>query len=719
MSNNPPDSGASPPPPHDPEFEDVTIRTMEAGGVGGPVRMSHPPGLALLFFTEMWERFSYYGMRVLLTLFMVAEIAGAGRGGVGGGLGLDRAHAGKIYGIYTSLVYLTPIFGGMLADKLIGTHRSMLIGGIIIAMGHISLAAMDLFRDSAGQTVTLGQHIAFFSGLAFIILGTGFFKPCVSVMVGQLYEENDPRRDAGFTIFYMGINLGAFLAGIICAWLAAQYGWWAGFGAAAIGMIAGLIVYIIGRPRLLSGIGLPPKDHDPAVAVVRRIVLSMLAVAVPISLYVILGILGATDAASRPGWLSFLSDVTPATAQTIQLWYFVAIVVGVIGGIFWFVNIQEKLDRGPTAALFIISFFVIFFWYAFEQAGSSMNVFAQQRTERAWPWAHGDRDGVIESGNLGELWHGMDTTLAMIKTASGVVDDNADTDGDAASDPASNPYNQGAGDILVTLRRGDSFTVHVDPDESVAQFANTLATESNGAITLGENDDHNGVILTDSSTGGALFIQDERGRAARDLRILSAHEFPAGWFQSVNSLFIILCAPLVAYLWVALAKRKLEPSIPVKMAYGLILLGLGFVFMTIAAKVSDSGHYIPPGATEIEDGAVRLARASALWLVAVYFMHTMGELFLSPIGLSLTTKLAPKKWVSFMMGIWFLAPSIAQLIGGYTFAYIEPIEKDAAFKPIIGGQADFFFVFLITSVTAGLVMLIISPVLKRLIGDRG
>jgi len=700
MSTPPHDPDQTTPPPHDSEFEDVTVRTLEAQGATGPVKMAHPPGLALLFITEMWERFSYYGMRALLTLFMVAEIAGTGHGGVGGGLGFDRAQAGEVYGWYTSLVYLTPVFGGMIADKIIGTHRSMVTGGVFIMLGHIALAVMEIFRDPTGASVPMGQQAAFYSGLVLIIIGTGFFKPCVSVMVGQLYGENDPRRDSGFTIFYMGINLGAFFSAIVCGALASWFGWWAGFGAAAVGMFFGLVVYLIGRPKLLKGIGLPPADRGPAAPVVARILGLMALLGAVVAGYVF---------AKQHGFGALYLGISGVAA---------------IAGVVWFVSMQEKHERGPTAALFIIAFFVVFFWYAFEQAGSSMNVFAQQRADRAWPWGHKDADGVIESGDLGSVWHGMGTTFAEIKAASGgapVGHGSAASGGDSDTEAqeAPNPFNVGAGVIALTTRGGTSFTVEVTPQTTVDEFARMLAERSGGVISLRANEDDTGVVLEDSSSGDGLLVTDQRGRAARDLRILSASEFPAAWFQSVNALFILLFAPVFAWLWVRLAKRKMEPSTPVKMSYGLMLLGLGFVFMVLGAKFSDGGNFIPPGSTETQDGAVQLARVSAMYLVFAYLLHTWGELCLSPIGLSLTTKLAPKKWVSFMMGIWFLAPAIAQLIGGYTFAYIEPIEKGEAFEPIIGGQADFFLIFVITSVGAGVVMLLLSPVLKRLIGGRG
>ncbi|RMD64481.1 MAG: MFS transporter [Planctomycetota bacterium] len=677
----------------DVQLEERAVETLERRGAGDALLAGHPPGLFLLFVTEMWERFSYYGMRGLLTLFLIAEVAGTGIGGEGGGFGFTREQAGKVYGWYTSLVYLTPIFGGMLADKLIGTHRSMVIGGVIIAMGHGCLALIDLVGGSGGgATVTIAQQAVFYLGLGLIILGTGFFKPCVSVMVGQLYREGDPRRDAGFTIFYMGINVGAFLGGLLCAWLANRFGWWAGFGAAGVGMVLGLVAYFLGRPALLQGIGLPPQDHEGALKVVLKVLGSMAALGAVVAGYLL---------AKRLGYGG---------------WYLAGGLGAGLAGIVWFVSIQEKHERGPTTALFIIAFFVIFFWYAFEQAGSSLNVFAQQRTDRSYERL--DADGVIQSKDLGEKWKGMEqTTFHSLRPPIGLSESAHGAEGgdDVAAKFLSNPYNVGKGDIHVVQRDGDEFVFNVEPETTVAQLAAMMARRTDGELTLQENDKHNGVTLTDASEGPkGLLVEDARGAAARDLRILSAKEFPAAWYQSLNPFYILVFAPVFAFLWGFLRTRRLEPHTAVKMGYGLVLLGLGFVFMVIAARFSDHGRFIPPGAVETPDGQVQLSLVGPYWLALTYLLHTWGELCLSPIGLSLTTKLAPRKWVSFMMGVWFLAPSIAQLVGGYTFAYIEPIERGEAFDPIFGGQADFFFVFVVTSIGAGLVMLLISPVLKRL-----
>ncbi len=564
----PPNDGRDPemrqqsePMPGDQQLEGPAMRSL-AEGPGGPLKERQPGGLFLLFIVEMWERFSYYGMRALLVLFMTAQIVKGEDGVLGEGLGWDREQAGVLIAWYTSMVYLTGIFGGYLADKLIGTHRSMLTGGIIISIGHIVLAGMGITEPGSAATIAI-----FISGLALIVIGTGFFKPCVSVMVGQLYRTGDRRRDSGFTIFYMGINVGALLGALGCGYLGEKVGWHWGFGAAAVGMIAGMIVYSIGRPKLLKGIGLPPAktERPPASKTLSRLAMMIGATALLIGI----GQMLSSPGAVVPGISVTLPDFPSWAAQA----YGITIVLAVIALIIFFIASQKPGEKGPVAAIFIISTFVIFFWFAFEQAVTSLNLFALHRTDRVLP--------------------GME------------------------------------------------------------------------------------------------------------------NQFPATWYQSVNSSFILIFAPILAVLWAWMGRRRIEPSTPVKMGLGLILLGLGFVVMVFVAHKSDGGKFL-------EEGSDLIMKIGPYWLILVYLLHTIGELCLSPIGLSLVTKLAPVKWVSLLMGVWFLAPAIAQFIGGMTFSKIELIEKGELFKPIIGGQADFFLIFVITSCGAGVVMLAISPILKKL-----
>lgn len=446
----------------------------------------HPRGLWLLFVVEMWERFSYYGMRALLVLYLVNEV------------GWTDAGASRLYGWYTGLVYLTPVIGGWLADRFVGTRRSLVVGGVTIAAGHFALAV---------------QGTAFFyAGLALIIVGTGFFKPNVSTMVGQLYREGDPRRDAGFTIFYMGINTGAFIAPLLTALLAQQVGWHYGFGAAGVGMLLGLVIYLAARDRLLPGIGLAPeREIEREARAVKR---------------------------------------EPLT--------------------------REERDR--IWVIGITVFFVIFFWAAYEQAGASMNLFADRNTD----------------------------------------------------------LNPGAGAL--------------DGIEAVLTV-----------LTLG------------------LWRPD-------------LSQLPAAWFQSVNPLVVILFAPVFAWLWTRLRGAGLEPSTPVKMALGLMLLAGGFVVMVFAGSRASAGMLVSP-----------------LWLVAAYTLHSWGELCLSPVGLSLVSKLAPVRLAAMLMGSWFIANFAAGLLAGYLSSLMGRFDS----------LAGFFGMFVAMSAAAGLIFLALSPLLKRMMHGRG
>jgi POT family proton-dependent oligopeptide transporter len=298
--------------------------------------LGHPRGLGLLFVVEMWERFSYYGMRAILVLYLVNHLQ------------WSDGDAARLYGAYTGLVYITPLIGGYLADRLIGTRRSLVIGGIVIALGHFSLA--------------IAAMPTFYLGLALVIVGTGFFKPNVSTMVGQIYREGDTRRDAGFTIFYMGINLGAFLAPLVCGYLGERVGWHYGFGAAGVGMLVGLVIYLWGREKYLPGIGLRVR-HDPANAA---------AVA-------------AESLEERTNWVAALVGATVgAGAVYLGNGGLIPMIIAAIGTAAAAMAMAgtKGEERNRVIALFVVIFFVIFFWMAFEQAGSSMNIFADRHTDR-------------------------------------------------------------------------------------------------------------------------------------------------------------------------------------------------------------------------------------------------------------------------------------------------------------------------------------------------
>ena len=485
------------------------------------LKTRQPAGLWVLFITEMWERFSYYGMRALLVLYLMAstkdmiedEKTGEMVNNFNPGFGWTEDDAYWLYGIYTSAVYLTPIFGGWLADKLLGTHRSMLLGGWIIAAGHITLAFTEYFGVTAGEAVTMqtspGALITFVTGLALIVIGTGFFKPCVSVMVGQLYGEKDSRRDSGFTIFYMGINLGAFLSPLVAGTLGEKVGWHWGFGSAAVGMILGLLCYQCLRPKYLAGVGLSPREEKKQ---------------------------SVDDAVSKVDEVELKRPLNSVDWQRLA----VILVLACIGN--------------------------IFFWAVFEQAGSSLNVFASENTNR----------------------------------------------------------------------------------------------------------------------------------------VIAGYEFPATWYQSVNALTIVICAPFFAMLWVWLDRNNANPSTPVKFVLGLWLLGLSFIAMVFGSMESEGGNLAGPH-----------------WLFITYIGCTWAELCLSPVGLSAVTKLAPLKLQSLMMGVWFLSFSFANYLGAAMARVSTWFKPGEAGEPpemsfFIEGLPGFFLLLALLPVVAGVVLVLITPILKRM-----
>ena len=482
----------------------------------------HPRGLATLFFTEMWERFTYYGMRAVLVLFLVGAVSS-------GGFGIDDKTAAAIYGLYTAGVYLAALPGGWVADRLIGARRAVLIGGIGIALGNSLLAASTTPRG-------------FYLGLVVIVLGVGLLKPNVSAMVAELYPEGGARLDAGFTVFYMGINLGATLGPLLTGEAQTLIGPRAGFAVAAVFMAAGVLQYYITQRYLgTAGQFVVPCAEGPG-AQARR----------PWRrLWVALAILGLALTALSCGWLA-LDPVSLAHASTLVitataiLYFAYLFVAGNLSG-------EEKRRTLVIVVLFLGS---ALFWSGYEQAGSSLNLFAERYTDRMF---------------------------------------------------------------------------------------------------------------------GSFVI-------------------PASWFQSLNPAFVIAFAPFVAWIWIALARRQLNPSAPAKFAIGVILMGSGFVVMAIAASIVAHGSKVLP-----------------YWLIATYMLHTLGELCLSPVGLSYVTKLSPKRLVGQMMGMWFLSLSLGNLAAGLIAG-----EFDANNVAAMPGQYMHIVYF---AVGLGAVLLALSSPVRKLMGN--
>jgi len=480
----------------------------------------HPRGLATLFFTEMWERFSYYGMRALLILFMTASAAQ-------GGLGFDVAKAGAIYGLYTSSVYIMSLPGGWLADRVFGQRRAVLYGGMLIAAGHYSMA--------------LPMVNTFYFGLVLIVLGTGLLKPNISAMVGALYAQGDVRRDAGFSIFYMGINLGAFTAPLICGWLGQRVDWHLGFGLAGIGMTLGLVQYKLGA-RHLGEAGLHPTRPDTAEAAAKqRMQLRAGAAA-------LLLIPATLIALSFSGAVAITAIGLADAFGAILLFT----VIGAFGGVL-FLGRWSPEERKRLCVVLVLFLAAALFWSAFEQAGSTLNLFADRST----------RNNVL------------------------------------------------------------------------------------------------------------------------------SYEFPSSWYQSMNAMFLIALAPVFAWVWVRLGVRG--PSVITKFVLALLAVGLSFAVMVGAATSSAS-----------------VAKVSPMWLTLTYLLHTVGELCLSPVGLSAMTKLTPARVAGLTMGLWFMSNSVGNYLGGRLAAFYESFSLPGLFGVVA-----------IFSIGAGLVLaLFIRPIVRLMGGVR-
>ena len=469
-----------------------------------------PSGLKTLFFTEMWERMSYYGMRMLLVLFMTATLQE-------GGLSLTVASAAAIYGLYTGCVYFMGLPGGWLADRLLGGQKAVWYGGIIIMIGHIILA--------------VPSDYSFFIGLIFVVLGTGLLKPNIGAMVGQLYTDQDIRRDSGYAIYYMGINIGSVIGYGVCGYLMENQGWHWAFGAAAIGMAIGLIQYKITAPNL-NGVG-----ADPVHPLSKQ--------AQKLSWTVIYGFLASVALVTYLIFQGIVTVVPVTIAQYVAI-AFSAIFV-IYYAIIYFMGSLSAVEKKKLVALLIICVASACFWSGFEQAGSSLNLFARDYTDR----------------------------------------------------------------------------------------------------------------------------------------IVGSFEIPTGWFQSSNALFIVLLSPFFAALWINLGKKLVSPSYGIKCAVGLIIMASGFIVMFFAAQHAASGMKVAP-----------------YWLVATYFLHTVGELCLSPVALSAVSKLSPKRFAGQMMGIFVLTYSIGNIISGLLAGNYDP--NNVSQIPSLYIQISLF------SISIGLVILLLG-----------
>lgn len=526
----------------------------------------HPVGLFILFFAEMWERFSYYGMRAILVLYMISSATGGNPG-----LGWDSSDALMLYGWYTMLVYVMSIPGGILADKFIGQKKAVLLGGLTLVLGHGILAVEAVW--------------AFYAGLILIILGVGGLKPNISTMVGGLYPEGDERRDSGFIIFYIGINVGAFLSALFVGYIGEEIGWHYGFGLAGIGMLLGQITFMAGQ-KYLKGVGEPPSDDDEDgndESVMKSASFGQLfrnLLNSRTQLFITLALIAASVAISV---YAFEGGNQLAYAA---LFIFLSVVMGLMMMIYKDINEVEK-DR---FVVLLLSFLIIIvFWGAFEQAGGLLNIYTLDKIDRVVPF----------------------------------------------------------------------FTI--DALFSVAAFVLLIL----GLVHLVQKKDTGYLFLPLGIFIGVGYY------FSRGLLFEDPFEIPASVFQSVNALFIIIFGTLVGGFWIWWRKKGYENSSLLKMAVGTIIMGAGFLFM---AKAS---------ADVVEYGD----KAALILLILAYLLHTLGELCASPVALSFITKVAPIKYVSIMMGMYFAATGLGNKVAGSIgeFSQLETVQVQLEQSPVADG----------------------------------
>lgn len=642
------------------------------GGPDGPTLFGHPTGLFTLFFAEMWERFSYYGMRALLVFYMIKGFLKYGDG-----------QAYTVYGAYTALVYMTPFFGGLLADRLLGPRKAVVIGGVLMALGHLLM--------------TIESEWPFFFALALLITGNGFFKPNISTMVGMLYPKTSGLKDSGFTIFYMGINLGAAMSPLLCGYVGETYGWHWGFGLATIGMMVGLAVFVMPNrvtqllilaAAVLSAIALCYYHADNFWATTINVLVAIALLASGILACIALNRGGLPDEVGTP----------PATSEgfsgDIKVYLGTAIVI-------------------PIFALLVSGF------APFTESGNSYQLISEATIEN-WTSGGGAISGIagklleevskpaglvltvigvfafgyliVETFRLERLWrHRMIVALTLIffqmlffaffeqagSSITNFTDRNVDRVGESS---------------LVTADMVGQ-TIELQPTQEQLGFTNgdNLFTLTDLDALRSENDGQPDFTI-------AWEVSDDdigMGIAERN------SELPASIFQSVNPGFILIFGLVFSGLWSFLERRKLDPSAPVKFGLGLAQLGLGFGALWLGAE------------SATERGMVAVS-----WLLLGYLLHTTGELCLSPVGLSTMTKLSPKLLVSTVMGGWFLATAFSQYLaaiiaqltgvteGGVDEATIPPPSETVSVYGEVFGQIG------IAAIASGVLCLLLSPLLS-------
>ncbi|EFK56846.1 peptide MFS transporter [Sphingobacterium spiritivorum] len=579
--------------------------TLEKDGIDGSTVLGHPSGLLVLFFTEMWERFSYYGMRVLLIQFLTSAVI---FGSPFSGWGWTAEQAGALYGTYAMLVYLTPILGGIIADKYIGSRKAVIIGAAVMTIGHAAMAFDNSYM--------------FFAGLACLIIGTGFFKPNMPSILGEMYKHLPEKKDGAYTIFYMGVNAGAFFGMMLCGYLAEKVGWHWGFGLAGIFMFLGTIQFWAAKP-LMGNLGVLDKSakEDAEKKVMeseeesKRNPYTTFDM-VLIGFITVVGFMYAfNDPLSKNGVVDIFKFIDTSYLRGQYLMIFIALIA------FIYLIVSRilrygKIVRDRMFAVILLAFFLIFFFMSFEQGATSLVLVARDHIDRQL------------SGNSLMIFNIVNAlfTIVPLTIISWVL-------------------------ILLTKATWKK----IAPSNIILLICFVLIW------------------------GAAIWMLTNEFTA-------KTSEITVSWFSTLNSFFIIALASSVSKIW----ESKFNPSAAFKYGFGLVLVAIGFLILGLGSL-----------------GISEHVKISMIFLVLTYLFHTLGELFISPVGLSYVSKLVPARMLAFMFGVWYLAIAIAQKLAAILGGQVEIIKENYSLS-------HFFFLFTIIPAAAGLLVMLLNPLIKRL-----
>ena len=671
--------------------------------------LGHPAGLFVLFFTEMWERFSFYGMRVLLINFLTMAVIGSNPGWE-----WTAENAGALFGTYAGLLYLTPILGGVIADKFTGYRWAVLIGCVIMTAGHASMA--------------LETEFSLYMGLALLVLGTGFFKPNITSIISEMYTYLPEKKDGAYTIFYMGVNAGAFFGMMLCGYLAERVGWSWGFGLAGVFMLFGTVQFLLAKP-LFGKIGAPParQTKEEKAAEVKDYKENKFT-SIDKILIVVTAIIGLlyliNDPVSKIGGLNLLPEEFLLSKDMISG----PLVITIIGVLLFLYLIitriirYEKVVRDRMIAVIIFAFFTVLFFIPFEQAATSMVIFARDYTDR------------VLTGNSALIFNVVNTLLTIIplmiitwvlyllnkKTFKKIPGSNVVLAvcfslvwgiviwmlvQDFSTKSYDVQYQAVGVETVVdgqTVIEYEPITAARPLQPGEVSETQILSLSSSSELKVGES------VAAHLELGKYRYLDEQtKNKLAIDYsnegiesQIVMGEvfevkdnevEITVSWFSILNSFFIIAFASFFSKWW----ESKYNPSAAMKYALGLIVMGVGFAVLAYGSS------FIPQGT---EAGLVRV---SMVWLVLAYFFHTLGELFLSPVGLSYVSKLVPARMIAMMFGMWYLAIAIGNKIAASMGGMVDEIQEEHSLS-------TFFLIFTIIPVVAGVLIALLNPLLKKL-----